>query len=414
VPRSAKSVELRPSPENSKTLVPYYRVVMREFSTRLHPDFQPTRLWGFDGMCPGPAFQTHSGSGLLVEWVNMLPSQHLLEIDHAIHGADLNLPEVRTVVHLHGAKVRPESDGYPENWFVPGASALYYYPCQQDATLLWYHDHALGITRLNIYAGLFGTFIIRDELERRLNLPDEAHEIPLVICDRQLGASGRLQYSESHSHSGGAWVSEFYGGLLLVNGKWAPFLEVEPRKYRFRIVNVSNGRFLSLSLSGAMAFTQIGCDQGLLPAPIETTSMRLAPAERADVVVDFRALQGERIELQANATSALQFRVLKTRVEDTSTMPRVLRPLSDLGPAIKTRTLTLDEERDRFGKVTITLLNKTRWHMAVTENPVIDSVEIWNLVNLTRDLHPIHLHLVRFLIIDRRSFDADTFKRGGH
>jgi spore coat protein A, manganese oxidase len=112
-----------------------------------------------------------------VEWVNGLPPAHFLPIDHNIHGADADKPDVRTVIHLHGAKAPPESDGYPENWYVPGKSAIYYYPNNQDAAMLWYHDHTLGINRLNVAAGLFGVFLIRDSVEDSLNLPKDRYEM---------------------------------------------------------------------------------------------------------------------------------------------------------------------------------------------------------------------------------------------
>src|SRR5208283_2541653 len=141
-----------------------------EFFARFHPDFPPTRLWGYDARFPGPTFQALRGNGLLVEWVNGLPSEHLLSIDHSVHGAGIDLPAVRTVVHLHGAKVQPDSDGYPEEWFTPGKSALYFYRNEQQATTLWYHDHALGIVRLNNFAGLAGVYIIHDSIEQGLGL----------------------------------------------------------------------------------------------------------------------------------------------------------------------------------------------------------------------------------------------------
>ena len=102
---------------------------------------------------------------MLVEWANDLPAKHFLTIDHLLHGAEKDKPEARGVVHVHGAKTPPESDGYPEDWYVPGRSRTYYYPNQQEPALLWYHDHAMGINRLNIYAGMFGLFLIRDGVE---------------------------------------------------------------------------------------------------------------------------------------------------------------------------------------------------------------------------------------------------------
>ena len=156
IPAIAKSSEMRPAPGNGASKVPYYRVAMRAFETKVHRDMKPTRMWGFGGTFPGPTFDLKSGEEVMVEWANELPGQHFLPIDRSLHGAEVDKPEVRAVSHLHGAKTRPESDGYPEDWVVPGKSAVYHYPNQQDAAMLWYHDHAMGINRLNIFAGLAG------------------------------------------------------------------------------------------------------------------------------------------------------------------------------------------------------------------------------------------------------------------
>jgi len=184
VPEIIQTIGHRPSPDNPAVQLPYYRVAMRQFESKVHRDLKPTRFWGYASSSPGPTFETRSGQGLLVEWVNELPATHFLPIDYSIHGAEADKPDVRAVVHLHGAKVPPESDGYPENWYVPGKSAICHYPNRQDATMLWYHDHTLGINRLNVFAGLFGAFFVRDEFEDSLNLPRVKYEIPLVLYDR--------------------------------------------------------------------------------------------------------------------------------------------------------------------------------------------------------------------------------------
>ena len=157
--------DFRSSPLDSSVKVPYYRLHMRQAETKLHRDLKPTRFWGFNSTLPGPTIEARSGQGVLVEWVNELPTSHLFPVDHNLEGAEADKPLVRTVVHLHGGRVPPESDGYPENWFVPGKSSVCFYPNHQEATTLWYHDHAMGINRLNIYAGLFGLFLIRDSFE---------------------------------------------------------------------------------------------------------------------------------------------------------------------------------------------------------------------------------------------------------
>src|SRR5271165_2607228 len=191
---AAKSGGMRPSPENAKVKVPYYRIAMRATQVKLHRDLPPTTVWTYGDSFPGPIFDTRSGEGLLVEWANELPGKHFLPIDHTLHGAEADKPEVRAVVHLHGGKTPPESDGYPEAWFVPGESATCFYPNRQDAALLFYHDHTMGINRLNIYAGLQGLFIVRDDAEDALNLPKGKYEIPLVIFDRMLRTDGSLEY----------------------------------------------------------------------------------------------------------------------------------------------------------------------------------------------------------------------------
>ena len=390
--------------------LPYHRIEMRAFEARVHRDLGPAQLWGYDGTFPGPTIESRSGKGFLVEWINRLPTQHLLPLDRELHGAEAEFPDVRAVVHAHGAKAPPESDGYPEAWTVPGESALYHYPNEQDAATLWYHDHALGITRLNVYAGLLGAFLVRDDFEDSLNLPNGEHEIPLVLCDRIFGKDGRLFYPVS-SPPAGPWTSEFFGNGILVNGKLFPYLDVKPRKYRLRAINASNSRFYHLMFANGQGFHQIGSDQGLLAAPVPLKALSLAPGERADLVVDFSGRGGEEIVFKNDAFAVMQFRVARGVEEDKSVLPAQLRPIEKIAEstAIKTRTLTLDEMDDLVGDPVTMLLNQTHWCAPITEEPVVDSVEIWNLVNLTDDAHPIHLHLVRFQILDRRRFDASAY-----
>jgi spore coat protein A len=416
IPEIAQPVDHRPSPENASLKLPYYRVAMRQIEAKLHRDLKPTRLWAYGSSSPGPTFEARSGHGILVEWANELPTQHFLPIDHSIHGAEADKPEVRTVVHLHGAKAPADSDGYPENWYVPGKSAVYHYPNRQDAAMLWYHDHALGINRLNIFAGLFGAYLLRDDFEGSLKLPNGKYEIPLVIYDRIFDLEGQLNYPVSGNPKS-PWTPEVFGDALLVNGKLFPYLEVEPRAYRFRTLNGANARFFHLSLSNGQTFHQIGTDQGLLPAPVETKRVILAPAERADLVVDFSSSAGEQIILKNDSVNVMQFRVAKAQSiggsipKDRNALSSALRPVAKMpeSAVVKTRMLTLVEVDDLAQRPVAMLLNNTHWNMPVTENPVLDSTEIWNLINTTDDSHPIHLHLVRFQILDRRSFDVTAY-----
>lgn len=384
---------------------------MREFESQVHRDLPPTRQWGYQGGSPGPTFETRSGEPLVIEWVNQLPTKHFLPVDHNIMGAGEDQPEVRAVVHVHGAKCPPESDGYPENWYVPGKSATVHYPNRQDAAMLWYHDHAMGITRLNTYAGLMGLFIIRDPAENALNLPRGEYEIPLVICDRSFRRDGQLNYPVSPI-PGAPWVDECAGEFTLINGKLLPYLEVEARRYRIRILNASNSRFYRLSLSSKQSFQQIGADQGLLAAPVSLDGLTIAPAERADLVIDFAALAGKEVVLNNGFLPLMQFRVGAGKIEDPSTVPSILRsvPRTPEASAVKTRLLSLGEHHDHLGNATQMLLNGMHWDMPVTEDPVLNSTEIWNLINVTDDSHPIHLHLVRFQILDRRRFNVAVYE----
>ncbi len=414
-PEVAHSTEFRPSPTDPTAKVPYYRLAMRPIESKVHRDVKPTRFWGIGSSSPGPTIETQSGSGMLVEWANELPAAHFLPIDHRIHGAESDKPDVRTVIHLHGAKAPPDSDGYPESWYEPGKSAVYYYPNNQEAALLWYHDHTLGINRLNVLAGLLGLYIVRDKVEESLNLPSGKYEVPLIFFDRMFDPEGQLYYPVSN-YPDQAWVPEFFGNTILVNGKILPYLEVEPRKYRFRVLNAANGRFFHLSLPNGQTFHQIGTDQGLLPAPVMLKQLTLAPGERADVVVDFGDQAGEQIVMKNDAFQpVMQLRVGKASSKDTSSLPSTLRPVRRMAEseAVKTRTLSLGEIDDLRGETVIMLLNNAHWKMPVTENPVLNSVEIWELLNTTDDTHPIHLHLVRFQILDRRRFDAFAYQNRG-
>jgi spore coat protein A len=407
---------MRADPVHSGQTIAYYRVPMREAAVAVHRDVAPTRVWSYAGVFPGPTFETRSGKGLLVEWANELPDKHFLPIDHGLCGAGADQPEVRTVVHVHGARVPSASDGYPEDWYTPGGSALYHYPNQQDAATLWYHDHAMGLERLNQYAGLFGLFLIRDDAEDALGLPSGPYEVPLMLCDRLMDASGQLTYPTSDDPEA-PWIPELYGDALLVNGKLFPYLEVEPRPYRFRIVNASNTRFYSLSLSSGRTMHQIGSDQGLLAAPVPLPGLTLAPAERADVVVDFSEAAGQHVVLQSQTFQLVQFRVapLRSGAKARAPLPAALRavPRTPASAAVKTRFLTLNEYEIPKTRAMLMLLNGARWHDPVTETPALGSVEIWELVNLTEDIHPIHLHMVRFQILERQPFDADTYNSHG-
>jgi spore coat protein A, manganese oxidase len=411
IPAIARPSGHRAGPADARRIIPFYRMEARSSASKVHRDLPPTNWWSFGPSTPGATFETRSGEPVLVEWVNALPAEHFLPMDHTIHGAEKDKPAVRTVVHLHGAKTAPESDGYPEDWIVPGKSSIYYYPNEQDAAMLWYHDHALGINRLNVYAGLFGAFFVRDQVEDALNLPKGNYEIPLLLFDRFLTKDGQLLYPVSPD-PGAPWVPEVMGNAILANGKLFPFLDVEPRRYRFRVLNASNARILHLSFANDIEFHQIGTDQGLLPAPVVLTRLEIAPGERADLVVDFSDHRGALLVVKSDAFVVMQFRVSSTKVTDPSSFPLALRPVPKIpeSQAVQTRLLTLDEYVNKAGNPVMQLLNASHWNMPITEKPVLGSTEIWSLINPTNDTHPIHLHLVRFQILDRQNYEPWLFQ----
>jgi spore coat protein A len=394
-----------------------YRIAMREFLAKVHRDMPPTTMWGYDGACPGPTIEVQKDQAVSIEWINQLPARHLFTVDHSLHGAEADKPAVRAVVHLHGARVAPDSDGYPEHWITSGQSQKCQYPNAQAATALYYHDHAMGITRLNTAAGLMGLYLIRDESEDQLNLPAGRFEIPLVIMDRSFRTNGQLLYPVSDM-PGMPWVSEYYGAGILVNGKLFPYLDVQPRRYRFRVLNSSNGSFYPLSLaldtsflSPDLPYLQIGSDQGLLSAPESVENVILGPGERIDLLVDFAPYVGKQLYFRTKHAYFMQFRVSNEKISDNSLVPSTLRKVERLSEsaAVQTRPLTLLDDQDRLERSHRMLLNGMHWAMPVTEKPVLDSTEIWSFINLTDDSHPIHLHMVQFQVLDRTPFDLQTY-----
>jgi spore coat protein A, manganese oxidase len=413
----APFVDALPLPERAHPISAIHshklRITMREIHAKVHRDVPATRMWSYGDTPLAPLIDVRAHQPLQVEWVNQLPTQHFLPIDHSLHGCGRDLPDVRACVHLHGGRTPSSDDGQPEDWFVPGKSRTCTYPLQQDATALWYHDHAMGLNRLNMYAGLFGMAILRDSAEDALNLPSGRYEIPLQIYDRQFTIDGQLFYPDSGDPEH-PWVPEFGGSCTLLNGKIRPYLEVEPRLYRFRVLNTANSSFFALSLTNRQPFHQIGSDQGLLTAPIKITSLEVAPAERADLLIDFSQAAGQHVHLINGAVEILQFRVAakpSSPVVSTS-IPAKLRIIDRIpeSTAITTRTITLNEYLDKIGNSMLMLLNRKHWHEPVTETPKLNTTEIWEFVNLTEDTHPMHLHLVRFQVLDRRIFDVFAYR----
>jgi spore coat protein A, manganese oxidase len=386
----------------------YYEIRIRQIRDKMHRDLSPSNLWSYGETSAPILIETKQNEGVLIQWHNDLPPKHILPLAAPMAGMEM-APQTRVVAHIHGARVPHVSDGYPTDWFAPGASRICFYPNQQDATALWMHDHAMGMGRFNIFAGLMGWYLIRDEAETELNLPSGKYELPLLIYDRSFTPDGQLYYPNPPDE--GAWSQEFLGDAMLVNGKVQPFYEVEPRKYRLRIANTANSRFFSLSLSSGQSFHVIGSDQGLLSEPAEMRRIIIAPAERVDLIVDFSLQRGRAVVLTSDGLDLMQFRVSDGAVEDRRAIPAKLRPVKRIveNDAVRRRPLTLNEYDGDNGQPMVMLLNHKHWSDPVTEEVRLNSTEIWEFLNLTQDTHPIHLHLVRFQLLNRQPFSVDDY-----
>jgi spore coat protein A, manganese oxidase len=448
--------------------ISYYEIAVRQFRQNILPAAMglPTTVWSYGSVNhPGsfnyPAFTIEAKwqTPVRVKWINQLVDAngnylpHLLPVDQTLHwanppggpngtdsrGADPTryTGPVPIVTHLHGGHSNEESDGYPEAWYLPDAnnipsgyatagsfydmfkakaeallgqawtpgSAVFQYDNDQRAATMWYHDHTLGMTRSNVYAGPAGFYLLRggpaDAVGGRLPGPAPAlgdpagvryYEIPIAIQDRSFNADGSPFYPDNRAFfeeldpaqlqipfipdeacEGPSDISpifnpEFFGNTIVVNGKTWPFLEVEQRRYRFRFLNGCNSRFLILELDNGLPFWQIGTEGGFLPAPLQLDRLLLGPAERADVIVDFTNVGvGTEIILQNlgpdepfgggepeddfdqadpdTTGQVMQFRVVPASGPDTSTPPNrlVLPRITALPTVANTRQVSLNE-----------------------------------------------------------------------
>jgi FtsP/CotA-like multicopper oxidase with cupredoxin domain len=463
-------------------------VPIRAGAHRFHRDLPESAIWGYDGTVPGPTIEAERGQPVTVEWRNELDGALPVVVTIAPRAADASGVPVQcvpglsggtpdqnaaalaghTVVHLHGALVPAPYDGWTENLFAPGQQAVFHYPMSQRAALHWYHDHVMGVTRFDVYAGLAGLWIIRDQRERELGLPEgPPFELPLLIQDRNFGLDGSGRLTGQLVHKTDPEVMEAFPPFTAVNGKVWPLLEVQPVTYRFRVLNGSNARTYRLVLlrdgeTELRRITQIGTDHGLLhtPTSLPPDGLVLASAERADLLVDFSDLApGSELTLlntaaapfdgapfpAANAANAadpgrmlpyphvMRFRVVPGPVT-RQTVPGELAtdyrlPSPDALAEAPRRAIALVEREldgapnmltmrelvivgdDHTGPVvTVTDGEQTTRYRAAAAHfedattffPVLDRYEVWQLINLTDDTHPIHVHLDPFQILSRR------------
>jgi spore coat protein A len=462
-------------------------VHIRAGSHRFHRDLPESRVWGYDGTVPGPTIETERGQSVTVEWRNELerPLPLVVTIAPESTGADGvpvqcvpglsgGTPDERahslsghTVVHLHGGLTPASYDGWAENLFAPGQHAVFHYPLDQRVALLWYHDHVMGVTKFDVYAGLAGLWIVRDKRERELELPEgPPFELPLLIQDRNFdvdeggGLTGRLVHKTDPD------VMEAFAPFTTVNGKVWPVLDVQPASYRLRVINGSNARAYRLVLlrNGEPELdriTQIGTDHGLLHIPVRLPSdgLTLASAERADLLVDFSDLEpGSELTLLNTAAAPFDGSTFPAadagdaaNVDGLLPYPQVMRFRVTRGPAARRtiprelatdyRTVSVEAladaprrvialvERELEGEpsmltmrelaiapdgfsgpvVTVTEGEQTTRYQVVASHfedtttffPMLGEYEVWRLINLTGDTHPIHLHLDPFQILAR-------------
>ena len=471
--------------------------------------FGQTKVWGYAGKAKDPltgkflgyfqsspscTFETIKGLPVRVTWTNKITSPSIFAVDPTIHWANPNnIPmdmgmgpppagtptapfptfppgfdgtqenppgyfwnaqsPVPLVTHLHGAIVRSDSDGGPEQWFTatgvhgpdyrttkPTAanSAVYYYPNDQEPTTLFYHDHALGITRLNVASGLAGFWIIRGRCDPIDNmLPSGKYEIPLAIQDRSFNTDGSMWFPTEGNNPDihPYWNPEFFGNAIMVNGKLWPNLNVDRGQYFFRIVDGSNARFynISLAVDGSetiLPFTQIMSDGGYIKSAVTMNSLVIAPGERVGILVDFKNLApGTKVIMKntapapypngdpvdENTGQIMQFTVGAKTGYRAKTLPTTLAStLKGSFPTLKSdspsRTLPYFEAMSPTDQPLGIFLNGQRWSGVLTETPRVGSTEDWWLVNPTMDTHPIHTHLTQFQLVYRIPFDAAAYE----
>jgi len=413
----------QPPPPPSDKAKKHYKMKIQQFRQVLHSQLPATTVWGYNRQYPGPTLEVDSNEIIKVVWENDLRRangeylrRHYLPVDTCLHGPNFWLDSPRVVTHVHGAHVPSKWDGHPDETILPGESIEYYYLNDQEATTLWYHDHALGITRLNVQLGLAGFYIIRDEIERSLNLPSGQFEVPLAIQDRSFNPDGSFAYPAS-------WQDMFIGNKILVNGIVWPYMNVCQGKYRFRMLGASNDLEYIISLSNGANMTLIGTDGGLLGAPMQISSLTIFPAQRADIIIDFESesIGTEIIMNQGNEELPSRY-IMKFIVSECSTtpftdpVPTSLRPIERLLPedASATHQMVL-------GKVTAERCGYVEWviNNEPWTNPTtfvkLGALEVWEFINPTGDVHPMHIHLVQFQVIDKTpgTYNNGTFTPTG-
>lgn len=394
-------------PVHRSATTDYYRMTMRNRRVDILPGLK-TEIWGYEGITPGPTIVAKRGRNVVARQINLISNRN----------------HRWTSVHLHGNASLPQYDGYASDITRPGEFKDYRWPNEQDARILWYHDHGVHDTALNAYMGCAAFYITHDELERSLPIPKGKYDVPLVLRDATFAQNGDMIFDDQ----GG---SNLYGDVILANGKPWPVMEVERRKYRFRLLNAGISRSYDLALSSDEPFTVIGTDGGLMPEPQEVGNMRFGMAERYEIVIDFAKYDiGDKIVLKnlqpknnrefSQTDVIMRFDVVgEASNKRNNQIPSELNPenhamLLDESQAVRTRKLSFQRDNGLW------TINGQTWHdviasgfKEVVANPGLNDIEIWELENRSGGwFHPVHIHLVDFKILDRNGRPPEPFELG--
>ncbi|KAJ0039121.1 hypothetical protein Pint_22237 [Pistacia integerrima] len=394
----------------------------------------------FTASIPGPTIEALHGIDTYVTWHNHLPSKHILPWDSTIPTAIPSTKKgIPTVVHVHGAIDEPASDGNANAWFTARfgekgptwSKRTYHYRNMQHPGNLWYHDHALGLTRVNLLAGLIGAYIIRDhEVEAPLRLPSgDEFDIPLIVFDRSFRKDGTIYMNSTGNNPSihPQWQPEYFGDVIVVNGKAWPRLTVRRRKYRFRIINTSNARFIRFFFTNGLQFIHVASDSVYLGEPVVTNETLLGPSEIADVIIDFSESKSDAAILANDAPypypsgdpvndingKVMKFIIEKNHEVDTWRVPKTLikYPSPDLASASQTRYIVMYEYTSDIDEPTHLYINGKSFEQPATETPKAGTSEVWNVINLTADNHPLHIHLGLFVVLDQTKLvNLEEFK----
>ncbi|KAL2904732.1 Multicopper oxidase LPR1 [Bienertia sinuspersici] len=295
---------------------------------------------------------------------------------------------------------------------------------------MWYHDHAMGLTRANLLAGLLGSYIVRHpHIEDPLGLPS-GHQFDrvLVVCDRDFYRNGSIYMNTTgnNPHIHPQWQPEYFGNVIVVNGKAWPYMEVQRRKYRFRIINTSNARFFRFYLRNGLPFIHVASDSAYIRRPIIAKTTLVAPSEISDVVIDFSKSKSNEVILANDAvypfpsgdpvnnanSKVMKFIIRHQQVSDPSKIPKTLikYPSPNLSSTSQTRYISMYEYTSKTDEPTHLLINGLSFDAPVTETPKVGSTEIWYVINLTEDNHPLHVHLGLFKVLKQTHLlDFDKF-----